>query len=388
MKHLTFFLFVCVMCTTICRPQTAQSVDQKIKSALIEYIKSHHQSPEDYIISKFKDHDIVFLGEWHRIKHDPELVQHLIPLLHNAGVDFLGLEFARRAEQTLIDSLMQAPVYDEQLARYVVFKNFVFWGYKEYVDIFKAAWQLNRSLPAGSRRFRILGLNNSPDWSLVKTPEDRDRYEVMSRVWHGETEEDWAKVLFDVVVSKGEKALVYCGIHHAFTEYRQPIAADGKFIRFGDTRAGNFVFQKIGKRTMTINLHAPWVNAAGYDKPIVLPADGYVDATLKELESRYQRVGFDLTDTPFGRLPGETSLYKFGYEHFTLDTIYDGYVCQGPLSSYEGVTPIKDFVNQKNLEEARAQSPNPILRNATADDFNNGIAEDANIPKRLSIFSR
>jgi hypothetical protein len=228
-------------------------------------------------------------------------------------------------------------------------------------------------------------MNNSPDWSIVKAPNDLDNHEVMSKVWHGETEEDWAKVLIDVVVSKGEKALVYCGSHHAFTEYRQPIAVNGKFIRFGDIRVGNAVFQKIGKRTATVYLHAPWISAEGYDKPSVRSADGYIDAVLNGLDAQYQRFGVDLYDTPFGDLPGETSLYKFGYDHFTLRTIYDGYICQGLLSKYEGVTPIKDFINEQNLEEARAQSPNPSLRTMSSDDFNNGIARDADIPRRFSM---
>jgi hypothetical protein len=393
MKAATLFLFALVVCATVARAQMLQSIDPpKVKADLIEYVKTHYQSPEDYILSKFKDHDIVFLGEWHRIKHDPELVQKLIPLLYRSGVYYLGLEFARREEQPMIDSLLRAPEYNEQLARYIVFKHHVLWGYKEYVDIFKAAWQLNRSLPGGSGQFRILGLNNSPDWSFVKTPEDRDKYEVMSKVWHGETEEDYAKVLIDVVISKGEKALVYSGIHHAFTEYKQPIAINGKFIRFGDTRMGNFVFQKIGKRAFTIFLHAPWISADGYDKPLVHSADGYIDAVLNELDPKYQRVGFDLKGTPFGKLPGGTSIYKFGYDftfesgydHFTLERIYDGYVCQGPLSAYEGVTPIKDFINEQNIDEASAQSPEPSLRKMSADDLNKYIAENADASKGFS----
>ena len=388
MKTITACLLALAVCVSVSTPQEPQTIDQKVTSSLIEYIKTHYQTPEEYVISKFKDHDIVFLGEWHRIRHDPELVQALVPLLYNAGVRYLGYEFARRLDQPLIDSLLNAPRYDEQLARRVVFKNFVHWGYQEYVDLFKAAWTLNHGLPAGSRRFRILGLNNSPDWSVIKTEEDRDKREVMLNVWHGETEEDWAKVLCDVVIGQGEKALVYCGIHHAFTEYRQPIAVDGKFIRFGDVRVGNAVFAKIGKRAITINLHAPWVNVEGYEKPPVLPADGYIDAVLNELEPKYQRVGVDLKGTPFGKLPGETSLYKFGYDHFTLETIYDGYICQGPFSSYKGVTAIRDFVTKENLEEARAQSPNPRLRRATIEDFNEGAAQDADIPRRLSAFKR
>jgi carboxyl-terminal processing protease len=385
MKNPILCLCVMVFCVTVCRPQISPSLDPKTISNLVDYIKSHYESPEDYVLSKFKDHDIVFLGEFHRIKHDPELVLRLIPLLHDAGVNYLGYESSRRVDQPLIDSLLNAPNYDEQLALLIAFKEDVHWGYQEYVDIFKAAWKFNHTLPPGSRRFRILGLNNSPDWSVIKTTEDRDKGEVMRKVWHGETEEDWAKVLFDVVISQNEKALVYCGSHHAFTEYRQPIVINGKFIRFGDIRVGNAVFQKIGKRACTIKLHAPWISAEGYDQPPVLAADGYIDAVLNNLESKYQRVGFDLAGTSFGSLPGETSIYKFGYKHFTLDTIYDGYVCQGPLSSYRGVTAIKDFVNEINLAEARAQSPNPHMRNATASDFYDGAVQDADIPKRFSI---
>jgi hypothetical protein len=384
MKITSLILAALVVCTTFCRSQQAQSIDPQVKSTLIEYIKTHYQSPEDYILSKFRDHDVVFLGEFHRIKHDPELVQTLIPLLYRSGVYHLGYEFARRQEQPQIDSLLQAPEYNEQLARHIIFRQFATWGYREYVDIFKAAWRLNHSLPEGSQPFRILGLNNSPDWSHVKVLEDRDKHDIMRKVWHGETEEDWARVLADVVIAKGEKALVYCGIHHAFTEYRQPVAVNGKFIRFGDIRAGNAIFQKIGKRSATICLHAPWTSAEGYDKPFVHPADGYVDAVLNDLDAYYQRVGFDLKNTPFGGLPGETSIYKFGYEHFTLGTIYDGYICQGPMSAYKGVTPIKDFINGQNLEEARAQSWDPGLRKASAEDFNTAIAQGADIPTRFA----
>ena len=65
---------------------------------LQSYLAEHYQTPEDYVISKFADHDIVFLGERHRLKHDVALVQDLIPLLHDAGVYHLGIEFARWAD--------------------------------------------------------------------------------------------------------------------------------------------------------------------------------------------------------------------------------------------------------------------------------------------------
>lgn len=54
---------------------------QEIKNeSLVTYLKTDWLSPEDYVISKFKDHDYVFIGEYHRIRHDVMLISNLIPL--------------------------------------------------------------------------------------------------------------------------------------------------------------------------------------------------------------------------------------------------------------------------------------------------------------------
>jgi hypothetical protein len=311
------------------------------------------------------------------------LVQNLIPLLHENGIYYLGTEFARRQDQHLIDSLLDAPEYDEDLAKHITFLGLVFWGFQEYVDIYKVAWQLNQSLPSDIRKFRILGLNNAPDWGFVNSEKDRDKPEVMQKVWHEEDEGDWAGVILDSVVTKGEKMLVYSGIHHAITEYRQPMVWEATFRGFGDVRAGNHVFNQIGKRCITIYLHAPWQGAQGYEGKMVLPADGAIDALLQSIDPLYRRVGFDTRDTPFGQLTGETSVYKYGYQNFTLATFCDGYICQKPLSEYEGVTPIPEFINKTNLDYARTQSPNPGFRGASIEQFNRAIASDATVMARI-----
>ena len=378
--NLFILLFLISSCAS---SQSPPGVNEKLKTELKEYIIKNYLTPEDYILSKFKDHDIVFVGETHYIKHDPELIQNLIPLLYQKGIFTLGTEFGRREDQPLIDSLLNSPAYDESLARLITFNQFVLWGYREYVDIYKAAWQLNHTLPAGKRKFRILGLNDSPDWSFVKKPEDRDNGMIMQKVWKGGGENLWAQTILDSVVAKGEKALIYSGMHHAFSEYEQPVCDREKFIRFEDQRMGNFVFRKIGKRSITIFLHGPWYNAAGYDQPLVFPVDGVIDQVMGEMESKYQRVGFDTRGTPFGKLPGETSIYKHGYSNFALEMFCDGYVYQGPFSKYEGVTPIKGFINESNLKKASMNTPDLRLREASAEDFYKAMVRISDIQKTL-----
>jgi hypothetical protein len=144
--------------------QSSQPSDRELTS----YVKAHWQTPEDYIVGKFKKYDVVFVNEGHRIKQDPELIQHLIPRLYKAGVRNLGFEFARYSDQADMDRLIAAPTYDENLSRRLLFNMFVGWGYKEYLDVLRSAWALNRSLPVSAPKFRIVGLGSTADWSKAR----------------------------------------------------------------------------------------------------------------------------------------------------------------------------------------------------------------------------
>jgi hypothetical protein len=176
------------------------------------------------------------------------------------------------------------------------------------------------------------------------------------------------------VLAKNQKALVYCGMHHAFTKYAQPIVTDGKLVRKEDSRFGQYLYANAPTRIFMIALHFPWPGAAGYGSPPVLPADGVLDRTLEAAGTKWKRVGFDLNGTPFGALVSETAVYKHGYEPFTLDEFADGYIYVGPISKYDAVTPIPDFINEGNIEYARANSPNPGDRTASIAEFNKSIA--------------
>jgi hypothetical protein len=341
------------------------AADAALVETLADYVRENHMTPEEYVVSKFVDHDIVFLGEYHRIRHDAELVQSVIPGLYEAGVYSLGMEFARRADQNDIDRLVTADKYDESLAAEILWRQWPWWGFQEYADIFRAAWRLNSGLPDDARPFRVFGLNGTQDWSHVWTPEDRADREVLRKVWpEGGGDAVMGETILLEFVKRREKALIYSGINHAYTEYRQPIynASEGGFTGFVEGRMGNRVFDKVGKQCITIFLHAPWPDARGYSAPMIRPADGVIDAVIQKLPPELRRAGFDVTGSPFEDLPGETSLWKHGYDGFTLGTFCDGYIIQRPLSEYEGVAVIDGWFNEGNREEAIAQIANPDPR--------------------------
>jgi hypothetical protein len=354
------------------------SLTPELQASLSGYLAQHGMKPVDYVVSKFADHDVVFLGEFHKIKQDQLFIQSLIPKLYAANVRNLAIEFARREDQPLIDSLLAGPTYNEALARQIGFQQFTPWGFQEYIDIFKAAWTFDHSLPPDAPRFRILGVNDSPDWSVIKTQADRDKDEIKRQVWRGGGEKFWADVIL-AQVSAGNKVCVYSGIHHAFSEYKQPIVdGKGKFIRFEEQRMGNFVYRAIGKRAITIYLHAPWVSVDGYDRPLVRPVGGIIDELMAALGPNAFPVAFDTKGTPFGALPAANSVYSAGYDAFKLENFADGYIFQVPFDQMIPATPVPDWYNESNLDAARQQVPNPDYRNLPLTELRKRLADDAN----------
>ncbi len=362
------------------RAETPPALAPARQAELATWLRVNGQKPAAYVAGQFDDHDVVFLGEMHRVKHDVLFVQSLLEPLYHRGVRVLATEFGRREDQADIDTLLNATAWNETLAREITFRQFVWWGYQEYVDIYKAAWRLNRDLPADAPPLRILGINNSPDWSHIETRADRDRGEVKRKVWGGSSERDWAQVILDAVTA-GEKVLVHCGMHHAFTAYRQPIVIDGEFKHFDrDPRCGNHVYNVLGKRAVTICLHSPWHGDDGYSSRMRHPAGGAIDVLMQASGPR--PVGFDLAGGPFGELRVTCTVYRHGYDDFKLADFCDGWIYTKPISRYEGVTPILDWIHPGNLAHAQAQSPNPAFRDAGCKEFNDAIAHDASMPQR------
>ncbi|MGD9347359.1 MAG: hypothetical protein PVH84_15945, partial [Candidatus Aminicenantes bacterium] len=283
---------------------------------LIRYLRSHRQSPEDYIIEKFKDHDLVFIGEGHLIKHDVELIHALIPRLYQAGVYSLAIEFGCSEYQDKVDGLTTADTYDEDLARWLLFKWGSYWPYVEYMDIYRRAWELNRSLPPGAPKFRVLHLDYRPKWNLTKKGKMTARR--YKRIFHrGDRDKFMAKIIQKELVRKSKKALIYAGAHHAFTRFNMPNYdfKRKRLLGHHKDRAGNIIYQKVPTKVFNICLHYPWPTQKSFNE-FVYPVDGAIDQVMAEFDG--QRIGFDVKNSPFGLLQDNNIYYSLGYDDFTL----------------------------------------------------------------------
>jgi hypothetical protein len=330
----------------------------KIMEDLENYLKEHHNSPEEYIIEKFKQKDVILLSEDHAVKHNLELARNIIPALYKAGIYNFGMEFGAAEDQGLLDSLVNAPAYDEATARRIMFNYNVGWVFKEYMDVYRAAWELNRSLPANARKFRILNISYRYNWAGcderyfgVRTPAT-----IQKIFYKGNTEFFRANLIKEQVIDKHEKILVLCGFGHAYTRYNTPYYdyREENFYRFDTHRMGNLLYKMAPSKVFTILLHYPFEGKTlGYAQ-LLPPANGYIDKVMKKFN--HQRVGFDLAGTPFGNLR-DTSQYSIGYKDFKLSDMADGYIYQKPFEAYEGCTIDPLFLTDENWPETVKNYP-------------------------------
>jgi hypothetical protein len=359
------------------RPQTTTD-------AMVSWLSQNGHSPADYVVSSFKDHDIVFLGEYHRVKHDPMFVQSLIPELYDNGIYTLGMEFACAVDQDRIDRLIKAPRYNETLAIDILRNQYYYWAYREYADIFRAAWKLNSKLSENAPRFRIVGLNIYTDYVKENcgTPEERKK----ETKTHALGDRTMAETIKREILTKGGKALIYCGSHHAFTRYHQlwsaprgwqpsgldaELNAKEKEDYWYHIRTGNYILDEIGNRTMTIRLHGAWSSAD--HENYILPCKG----TLDKVAIAYDKpVAFDIRGSPFEDLGDPDCDYALSYDNLTLFDLYDGYIILSPITEFEPVTviPAEKWVDTPEvLRKIRLSENDPDI---TGEEFIEGCKRE------------
>lgn len=350
-------------------------------SALRAYLDSHWQTPEAYIVGVFQTRDVVLLAEDHAIRHNLQLVHRLIPLLHQAGVTNLGMEFGASEDQAALDQLVTADSYDADQARRLMFNYNVGWAFKEYLDVYRAAWAFNQTLPAPAPPFRILNLSYQYNWSgapTVRTPANaRQIYPL------GPVDAYRAERVRGEVLDRGEKILILTGTPHAFTHYQLPFFdfnAPG-FVRWENRNLGQLLYQQFPERVFCILLHQPFASRWQGGAARVYPARGAIDQVMAVHADR--RVGFDLRDSPFGALP-DRSFYASGHDDFRLRQLADGYVYERQFSEYEGCTVDEAFLTEANWPEAQRQFPDPDWhpRPATLAEYWAQIRQYVNIASR------
>ncbi|MGD6818291.1 ChaN family lipoprotein [Metabacillus sp. 113a] len=319
----------------------------------ISYLKENFLTPEQYILSKFEEHEVILLGEDHAVKNTLDLAISLIPQLYQSGVYTFGMEFGASEDQADLDRLITSEEYDETEARRLLFNYNVRWAYKEYADIYKAAWKLNKSLPKGERKFRILNLSYMYNWegySGMRTPTS------LKKVFHkGNILAFRANLVEREILSKGEKLLVLTGTPHAYTKFKFPVV-DSNADEFYSLQGGGFgnrLHEKFGSKIFNVLIHQPAIHINTL-LPHATKGIKTIETVMERLD--YQPVGFDLMNTVMGEIPDD-GYNSIPYENFTLKEVSDGYIFTKPLRKQQGCTVDYEYLKGKNFEDVQNHWP-------------------------------
>jgi hypothetical protein len=266
------------------------------------------------------------------------------------------MEFGATEVQNQLDELVTAKAYSEEKAREIMFTYNVTWGFQEYLDIYKAAWKLNRSLPVGAKKFRILNLSYVFDWEHFNGERTVEGMTIVFK--KGTIDKFRAEIIENEIVKKNEKILALVGTPHAYTRYGSPYFKynGDNFCDFDYDWLGNRLYNKYPDKVFSIILHQPFNKKENGKYSLMSPANGVIEQLMAK--NGQKQAGFDLLNTPVGKIP-DNSTNSMGYENFTLEQLFDGYIFLEPLSTLEGCTVIDDFVNERNCEYALKNFPDP-----------------------------
>ena len=104
------------------------SVDPSKLDLIIDEISIAGREPIEYVAALFDRHEIVFVGHDVPSRRTGLFMQELIPSVRAAGVQLLGIEWACVDDQSLLDELVNAPQFDEGIARSALFR----WGLRHH----------------------------------------------------------------------------------------------------------------------------------------------------------------------------------------------------------------------------------------------------------------
>lgn len=341
-------------------------------NALADYLAAHHQTAEAYVVGLFETRDVVFLGESHQTRQRELFLQRLIPLLYKAGVRTLGYEMACSEDQAAIDALVSAPAYDEAAA-FTLLAHWDFsWPLQEYADVYRAAWQLNHSLPPGAPRFRILGIDIRPDFHrlpagvdpmpALRPQVDPKAAEELRGLIVGGSDRDlvrntrMAEILRREVVSKGQKALMFNGSGHSTTKYLRP-ARSGPGKRMV---VGYMIHQEIGARAVGVLLRGP--SAPGTD-PIP-------DAVAIGLGPGEESLGFTTRGSPVGAMT-----VTAGKETLRMEDFWDGLVFVSMKTPWKPATANFRYLTDEAVKRAKAEGSLPDLPAITVDSLKKDVLD-------------
>lgn len=307
------------------------SLGEEDRARFVKVLDERGKSPCDYLVRKFADHEVVILGETHMIQENCAFVADaLAPLYHRAGVRCFASEFVRTRLSAKANRLVTGETFDEALAVRIYREGpWPIWGFRDYIDILRAAWKLNHGLPVGAEPLRILGLDS--DWNQYElwyeVKDRRKSFEIRL-----EREKNMVRAMNTEVFAKKKKALVHVGFSHS--------------ILCHGVRLGTELYKKHGRRLFQVSLHQRVGSGRG-----AAPLTTWLESVFAARGNK--PVGFDVLGSPFGDVYDKRAMWARARRDYRFSDMVQGYVFLKPLCELHDMTWVPGFIDDRLFAKAR-----------------------------------
>lgn len=318
------------------------SIDSSDATILLNWLNQNGNTPEDYILEKVSEYQVIVFGEVHERSNYLNLLKEMIPDFYKTGVRIIAMEVCLYDDNELIEKLVTSKQYDYELALEIGrHQPWLIWGWKEYWDILEGVWSLNRSLDVNQEKMKVIGLDSKyemPSISLVLNSEDKRSgpfYEKLRILQTIQTmpllqyrDELMAKQIEDQIIKKGEKGIVWVGASHSYLNFKKLFSEKGRM---------SFILHKKFKgKIFQIYLHEKF-----YSQKI----SSYIENIISK--SEFDQIGFDIINSPLNDLRDSSSINFSKNPKVCFGDIASGYLYLVPFDSLSKCRFIKDFVTQK-----------------------------------------
>ena len=314
-----------------------------------ELPESSLQSATAHLVELAASKQLVLLGDQVGISQHVRFVADSLPQLYSAGVTNLAWEFTHHRSQERLDDLVSAESWNESRCT-DLFVDLLGIGftYREYADVLKAAWSLNRSLDADAEPFRVIGLGLPTHIEDPELLDGRSATELELRNWWmGGHYRDiaafhMANTLTNEVLRRGQRAVVLLSAERTTTGLIQWV--DG----FPTVSVGNLLHRWMGEGVARVVFHGAVADSGAIERVESLVAAAPEHPEELGISLHLSTLGNVAVNEVVGSIDGtQTSL--------RLRDIADSYIWLGNIETWAPCQLIEGVITDDNFPELEAR---------------------------------
>ncbi|MGZ3999724.1 MAG: RDD family protein [Mucilaginibacter sp.] len=328
-------------------------------SLYVNWLNKNAQSPKDYAVAMAKEHAVTLFGESHDLKDNLDFFNSIInDLYYKAGVRCIAMEVMPAAMNNKIVKLVDGKDYNEKLAMEIArSQGWKTWGDKEYWDVLKTVWKLNKSLPENAKKMRLVGIDD--DWEMANivllniggdkkgpTPfvEKFRVFPMVKDMFNGAFRDNiMAHNIEKETIEKGDKGVVWVGSAHTPQQYAWPQVVNHKIVAL-NMRMGLLLNQKYKDKIFQIQLFHPF-DPENDNKNCPPVFQIFIEKIMAKRGNT--PTGFSIKKSPYENLRDSCSGYFEFYPTIDYGDLAQGLIFLKPFKDLKHCTWTKGYISNE-----------------------------------------